>query len=54
MINVIERIMGRKEYDGSMKATEYIDKSFDDVWAAVIRLHVMLAVMIILVKKNNQ
>lgn len=47
MINALERVMGRKEYDGSMKANEYITKNFDDIWAAIIRMHVLLIVMLI-------
>lgn len=50
IISVIEHLIGRKEHDTDMKANEYINKSFDDVWAAIIRLHVLLAVMLIFSK----
>lgn len=53
-MSVAERMAGRKEHDPRLKATEYINKSFDDVWAAIIRLHVMaLAVMFILGRRKG-
>lgn len=54
-MNVAERMVGRKEHDANLRANEYINKSFDDVWAAIVRLHVMvLAVMLILAKKSDR
>lgn len=50
IISVIEYLIGRKEHDNNMKASDYINNNFDDVWAAIIRLHVLLAVMFIFSK----
>lgn len=53
IIGVIERLIGRKEHDTDMKANEYINKSFDDVWAAIIRLHVLLFLVAIIRKERR-
>lgn len=53
LINTIEHIIGRKEYECGSKPTAYINKNLDDIWAAVIRMHVLLVVMIIFSKKGS-
>ena len=54
IISVIERLIGRKEHDNNMKANDYIDKNFDDVWAAIIRLHVLLFLVAIIRKERKE
>ena len=53
-IRVIEHMIGRKEHDVNLRATEYIDKNFDDVWAAIIRLHVLLFLVAIIRKERKE
>jgi|GEM_PF-5114388 len=53
-IKPAERIIGRREHDVKLKATEYINRSFDDVWAAVVRMHVMLAVVVVLTRRKSK
>ena len=54
IIGVIERLIGRKEHENNMKASDYINKNFDDVWAAIIRLHVLLFIAALTSKKRNK
>ena len=54
IISVIERLIGRKEHDNNMKANDYINNNFDDVWAAIIRLHVLLFIAALTSKKRNK
>lgn len=53
IITVIEHLIGRKEHDTDMKANEYINKSFDDVWAAIIRLYVLL-LLVAIIRKDRK
>ena len=51
---MIEHLIGRKEHDTDMKANEYINNNFDDVWAAIIRLHVLLFLVSIFRKERKE